>query len=161
MIINRFFNQYNASQIYKGLWMGDLDAAKDNAFFQKYNIKSVVNCTPEVEFNKLAENKLRLNVNDNLQIDEIMKMYKNLDKITDWIHNSLNNNNNVFVHCHMGRQRSGCVIAAYLMKYKNMKYPEVVDYIKKFRHEAFYGGVNFEIALKLFQKDINKLNLNK
>jgi protein-tyrosine phosphatase len=156
IIINRLFNKYNASQIYKGLWMGDQIAAEDNKFFKKYNIKSVVNCTPDIKFNKLAKNKLHLSVNDNLQIDQIMFMYKYLEKITEWIHNSLENNKNVLVHCHMGRQRSGCVIAAYLMKYKNMKYPEVIKYIKKFRQEAFFGGVNFEIALKLFQRDINK-----
>ena len=72
-------------------------------------------------------------------------------------------NKTVLVHCYAGMQRSAAIVAAYLIKYKNMSYEDAVQFIRKKRKVSFLTGSNFNIALLLFEKQVHehsKLNNN-
>lgn len=58
-----------------------------------------------------------------------------LDLGTSIIHEAIKNNKRVYVHCRNGHGRSPTLVAAYLMKYKNMSSNEAQMYIKKKRPE--------------------------
>jgi len=63
------------------------------------------------------------------------------------------NNENVFVHCQMGKSRSVSFIIAYLMKYEKMKFDEAYIYVKKIRRLAF-PNIGFMRQLKEYEKQI-------
>jgi protein-tyrosine phosphatase len=54
----------------------------------------------------------------------------------------------------MGIQRAPTIIAAYLIKYANITYEDVIKYIKQKRKMCFYKGVNFKTSLLAFEKKI-------
>jgi protein-tyrosine phosphatase len=56
----------------------------------------------------------------------------------------------VLVHCFAGMQRSCAVVACYLIKYYNITPLDAINFIKKKRNVAFFGGVNFMRTLEMF-----------
>ena len=94
---------------------------------------------------------LRIKVKDNLEKEEISKMYNYLDNISKYIYDCLMENKIVFVHCYAGKQRSATIICAYLMKYLNLSYKESSDLMKTKRIVVFTPLPNFDSALRLYE----------
>jgi protein-tyrosine phosphatase len=63
------------------------------------------------------------------------------------------NNENLFVHCQMGKSRSVSFIIAYLMKYEKMKLDAAYLYVKKLRRIAF-PNIGFMRQLKEYEKHL-------
>ena len=56
----------------------------------------------------------------------------------------------------MGMQRSATITACYLMKYHNIKFPDVIDFIKSKRKIAFFFSINFNDTIIKIANDINR-----
>lgn len=161
----------SATEILPGLWLGNQKSSKDDQLLKKVDV--IINCTKQLEFYKIKNKQhhyLRIPVNDPgaPNAGEFNKdheiMYANIGKVIDKIHYFRSNRKNVLIHCHAGAQRSAAVMAAYLIKYGNWKFPpgvpqtndvkyrKIIDLIVKKRPIAFYGGlsVNFAPTLKRY-----------
>ncbi len=147
----------SASQIIKGLWIGDMNAAVDKNFFIKYNIGAVINCTPNVPM-KFKVKYMHIDIDDSLQQKDINKMIEALPYAISFIHKYRDlEGKNVLVHCHAGMQRSAAIVVAYLSHYHKMTLKQAIKHVIRFRPVAFHHGrnVNFEQALLHYTKKIN------
>ena len=66
----------------------------------------------------------------------------------------LSKNKNVLVHCYAGKQRSACVISAYLLKYTHMTPKDTILAIKSKRLITFTPKINFDKAIKKYYQYI-------
>ena len=150
----------SVAEIIPNLWLGNIKIAKNKQFFDDNNISIVINCSRDIPFYSNYTNNIRISVNDNLKHNEIVRLYKYMDKSSNLIHKELLDNKSILVHCYAGVQRSASIIAAYLIKYGEMSLKTAILSIKSKRHNAFTPSVNFLEALIQFEKDI-KLKLQQ
>jgi dual specificity phosphatase 12 len=148
---------YNAQEIYPGLWLGDINSALDKKFLHNKKITCIFNCTRSLPFieDPYITSKYRVAVMDNLENEEIQKMYKLLNPTINKLYTMLNANN-VLVHCHKGKQRSATIIIAYLMKFANMTKDEALYTIRTKRPIICTPSTNFDISLDKFEHDLRK-----
>src|SRR3989338_6312050 len=140
-----------ADEILPRLWVGDIQSAHDPEFLRQHSINCIINCTTSLPFPKHPAEKHRVPVKDNLEPEEIQKMYDFLDPMADLIHRS-RPNMNILVHCHMGKQRSVSVVIAYLIKYGKVSLRDAIGYFRTKRDTAMTPGINFLSALKKYER---------
>ena len=139
------------SEILPGLILGDNSVANDTDFIRRNKITCIVNCTYDLPFPTSFDGvRFRIPLRDNGKEAEIMRTYKILDQCTESLYGLLLNHR-VLVHCQAGRQRSVTIIAAFLMRYGQLKLQEALDYIRA-RHGII--GLNFSQALAHYQLDL-------
>lgn len=140
-------------EIIPGLWLGNIKAASSLEFFEQQKISCVINCSKDIPFfNDKCEN-VRIAVHDNLERDEIKRLYEYFDKATNFIHLRLQANKNILVHCYAGKQRSASIIAVYLMKYASLTLYNAIFVIKSKRECAFTPTINFQESLEKYSKN--------
>ena len=151
-ITNLNGNHYH--EIIPNLYVGDQFSIYEKFFEQQRKIV-IINATPNVKFNrKIKSVNYRIPVEDDLRHKSNMELYFVLSELVGTINRYLDKNYVILVHCVAGRQRSCAIIAAYLMKYKNMTLDKAIYEIKRKRPHAFFGGVNFKTALIKFNKNL-------
>ena len=142
----------DASHILTGLFVGNMAAAKDEAFLQKNNIKRIVNCTPDVPFYYPKMIKyIRLPLNDRADAENNAMMAYLLPQALEFISNPPPSANDaVLIHCHMGISRSCSVLAGYLRANYYECLCKAYAHILKYRPSAFFFGnsFNFHEALQ-------------
>lgn len=155
------FNGDVGSEIIPGLYIGNMNTAKNKMFFNKKNIRAVLNLTPDVpNYYSCPKEKveyMRISVNDSLQPIDINKMYNYLPCIVSFIYKNLVlERKPVLVHCHAGIQRSAAAVAAFLMKTRKASLDNVVHYMVSKRPIVFNQGrsINFKNSLIQYQQDI-------
>ena len=155
--INRLFiNYYNinmsACEIITDLWLGNIRDSRNTEFINKVDI--IINCSKKIPFLNDKKKCIRIPVDDNLEKSEIINMYNFFPKITEIIHEYLNKNKVVFIHCYAGKQRSASIIIAYIMRYLNISCKNAIKLLESKRSIVFTPLVNFENALVLYESDI-------
>ena len=114
------------------------------------NVNCIVNCSKDLSFlGKYKE--YNINISDNLEKYEIIKMYEYLNETVEFINDNLINNKSILVYCENGNQKSPTIIAAYLIKYGNMSYLNAIKSIRSKYNTAFYPSINFENSLAMFE----------
>jgi dual specificity phosphatase 12 len=153
-------NQYSSSatEILPGLWLGDLKSSLDIGFLNDKQIQCIINCTDRYPFSDQVSIKVkyRLPVKDNLEQEEIDKLYEHLDEIVDLIQHWIKSYN-ILIHCYAGKQRSAAVVIAYLIKYGLMDLESSIVAIKSKKPDVFEPTFNFESALKLYWLKLNEI----
>lgn len=165
---NRIYNYFENENLMvdknSKIWVGNYITGDNIDFIKNNNIKLVINCTenlPWIKQTNLSIQDLivlnsikfeRIPVLDSLKEKDMVIMYNYLDHILNTIFNSYIRNENILIYCHMGRQRSQIVMAAFLYKYRqyfselklNTK-EDVFNYILNKRPQAFSYGlrINF------------------
>lgn len=141
------------TQILPNLYLGDIDDTYTAKIIWKRNIRCIINCTIH-EKNYLQSAKdpwkiqyYRVPVNDDLKRKSILTMRRFLPETLEKISCILKQGYAVLVHCQRGRQRSACVVAAFLMKSLNLSDKEAVDFVRHKRPAAFTPFVNFALCL--------------
>jgi len=149
-----------ASEIYPGLWLGDINSALNIDFLRDKGITCIINCTASLPFSqsKQIKHRYRVSVRDNLQIDQIYRMYSLLDKAVKIIMNHLPNEK-ILVHCHAGRQRSVSVLVAFFMKCANISKEDALECIRSKRAVAGYPQFNFDKALIEYENNLRDCGL--
>lgn len=143
-----------ATEILNGLWLGNIIDSKNTTFINDIDI--VINASTNIPFISNKTTNIRIKVEDNLEKDEIIKMYNYLDNITKYIYDSLISNKRIFVHCYAGKQRSATIVCAYIMKYLKLSYNETAKLMKTKRVIVFTPLSNFDSAIRLFEENIRK-----
>lgn len=142
-----------ACEIITNLWLGNIIDSRNLEFINTIDV--VINCTKNLPFNSEHNKQIRIYVDDNLERQEIVNMYKHLKKITETINQLLTEGKSIFVHCYAGKQRSATVVCAYLMRYLNLSYSTAKDLLRTKRMIVFTPLTNFDAALKLFEIKLN------
>ncbi|CAK0772859.1 hypothetical protein CCP3SC1AL1_630008 [Gammaproteobacteria bacterium] len=145
------YNMYD--KITEHVYIGGEDGAKNKKFFEKHNIKAVLNCTTDIP-NHFSANKdieyLRIPVIDNLTQVQYDKLYKYLPLAVEFIAKHVDlEKNNIYIHCAQGKSRSCAAAAAYFITKRNMDPYKACGLILKKRPEAFFYGtsLNFDQCL--------------
>ena len=141
-------------EIIPNLWLGNIIAAKSSKIIIENKINIIVNCSNNIPFYHETTKNYRIAVDDNLEKDQIDKLYKYIPKIIPIIHNHLLNNDKILVHCYAGKQRSASIICSYLLKYTDMKLSQCIEIIKTKRLKAFSPEINFLDALIKYKNDL-------
>ena len=92
------------NEIIPGLFVGNMNSARDIQFFKNNNIKAVLNMTPDVPHYFASRTGdieyMRLNVNDSLKTEDFNKMFKYFPSGISFIYKNLNlEGKNVLLHC--------------------------------------------------------------
>lgn len=149
------------TEIIPNLWLGDEKSLCDKKFIDRVGIKFIINCSKDLAENGFGIDNIRINVDDrpsvsHMEDNEIMS--DALDSTVEYIHKNLMMGKGVLVHCKAGRQRSACVVAAYLMKYGEIDIDKAVYYVRTKRPIAFDPKINFLPALKKYWQLVSSSN---
>lgn len=133
------------TEIIPGLWIGDREIALNTKWLKQNKITVLINCTKSIPFpdsDNGLNHVLRVSVNDNLEPDEIEKMKKYLDPVSDKIAEWLPNHN-ILVHCYAGRQRSSSVILSYLIRYGELTLDNAIELLRSKKPDTCTPKFNF------------------
>lgn len=150
--VSKYNTKSSYDQIIPNLYIGNKDSAKSKQFMKDKKIKVVINCSkgiPNSFESDPAIEYYRLPVDDSLLDEDIELMTELLPKYVEIVNTSLINNKPVLVHCYAGRQRSACLIAAYLIFKKKWTLTQTYKYIISKRKEAFHYGTSYNFHKSL------------
>jgi len=120
------------------------------------NFSMIVNCTEDemIKFPENCKKCIRIPLEDDpLECNNLLNLIIETN-VLEKINKSILNNEPVLVHCFAGRQRSCALVACYLIKYHQLTPTTAIDYIKRKRKVAFFGGINFISAIVSFYYEI-------
>ena len=86
---------------------------------------------------------------DDLSAPDIEK----IDTTVDFIHERINKNESVMVHCAAGIGRTGTILACYLVKHQNYSAKDAINKVRKKRPGSIQSESQ-EIAISLYEKYI-------
>jgi len=142
-------------KILPNLYLGNIESAENKKFIKEKKIKVIINCTTSIpnyfQFDKDFSDLeyFRIPVDDSLLDEDIELMAQSLSQYVKIINNALLQNKPVLVHCYAGRQRSACLIAAYLIYKYDYSIDQAYKYIISKRKEAFHYGKNYNFHKSL------------
>ena len=123
-------DSFEANQIIENLWVGAISSSCNREALHEYNIEIIISAflgsTAEFPYDFNYERAKLRDVED----EDILGDLENLLPI---IHKNLLEGKGVLCHCQMGRSRSVTIVAAYLIRYKNMTTDEALAFIKSKR----------------------------
>lgn len=130
-IIDKVGDFFTITPITDSIYLSGFTGASNKSLFDKYNIKSVINCSKNIS-NYFEDNNI---VYLRVPIDDISGQHiENYFSTTfDFIDLSIRNNKNILVHCHAGMSRSVTILIAYFMKKNNWDYNTSYNFIKSKR----------------------------
>lgn len=159
-----FFNTKDYHKILPNLYLGNIDSAENKKFIKEKKIKVIINCSKSIpnyfQFDKDFPDLeyFRIPVDDSLLDEDIELMAQSLSQYVKIINNALSQNKPILVHCYAGRQRSACLIAAYLIYKYDYSIEQAYKYIISKRKESFHYGksYNFHKSLSNYIQQIKK-----
>jgi len=119
----------NISHICDGIFIGSWIASKTSTL-RLHKIQSVISvgADPASPFAKGIE-YTSIDLLDNEK--EATKLVNEiLPEALPYIHENVTNTRNILIHCSAGKSRSVSIVAAYLMKYKEMGSDEAFEFIR-------------------------------
>jgi hypothetical protein len=124
--------------IIPNLWLGNKIASHDENFIKSANIKYVVNITDGIDnpFTYITYYHIPIKDKKMCHISSRNVMYHYITNALQFIHNALNENVGVLVHCRKGHHRSANLVLIYLMKYLKIGYIPGIIYINNIRPYA-------------------------
>ncbi len=66
---------------------------------------------------------------------------QSVEDALDFIHDTVSHSEKILVHCHAGRSRSVCIVAAYLVKFSGYSRIDAIDLIKSKREIYLSNGI--------------------
>jgi hypothetical protein len=148
-----YYNVEFSNQITTNIWLGNFIESANEDFIKKNNIKVIINCSKDLPFyfsQMEVPYRYRIPVNDDRQENSLKDMYLYLPSIIDKIKKHIDNNHNIYIHCHAGMQRSACVVCAYIMASHNMNFEDTYTYLKARRPIVFTPNINFKKSLESY-----------
>lgn len=146
----------DAHEIIPRLWLGNKNAAADEAWLRDAGISVVFNCTKTLPFAPSIRRMYRLPVDDNLEPIEIANMHTWAAETQIKLVREYKAGHRILVHCHAGMQRSAAVVAMFLMSLYGMSADTAMEFIKSKRRIAFFPAANFEPAIRRWDADLTK-----
>ena len=141
-------------EVVPGLFMGDLSTSQNFTILREKKIDVIINLC--------AKNEERVTCDEIQYIDfklsdrEDFEILGHFDHICSLIHEKIEQNQKVFVHCQKGISRSPTIMMAYMIRYQQTGYENAFDQLKKLSPNV---GPNFSFLLDL--QTYEKLTLPK
>jgi protein-tyrosine phosphatase len=136
-------------EIIPDLWLGNdqsaLNTQDDNFVY--------INCSNDLSFLGRAQ-QYNIEIKNNLEKYEILKMYQYLNETVEFIYKNLINLKPVLVHCETGTQKSATVVAAYLIKYGKINIEQAVKLIKTKKIDCFTPDIDYFFSLEKYYKNL-------
>ena len=127
-IINIILGQDDPmNYIIDNIYLGDSNAGGDEEYLKSYNITAVVNCAVDCISYFQDIKYIELNLID----EDQQSLFPKLEVAYKFI--KLNSQNNVLVHCILGKSRSTSLVIYYLMKEKKWDYDTCLKYVQERR----------------------------
>ncbi|TFK33194.1 protein-tyrosine phosphatase-like protein [Crucibulum laeve] len=140
------FGAPSVNEIVKGeIYMGNLSAALSAEQRYQLGVTHIISVCPD--YSSSNDHHLTISVDDT-EYDDLLI---HLPKACSFIEGALQCGGRVLVHCVMGISRSATVVAAYLMKSRNMDAATAIRYIKK-RRPQVHPNYGFIKQLSTFAK---------
>ena len=131
LTISRGLNEFdNISQITPNIYLSGYMIASNKNELDKHNIKNIINCAKTLP-NYFPDNFIYTNVPiDDTWGQQIEQYFDNTYNVID---TSVNNNENILVHCHAGVSRSATIVIAYLMRKYNWDRDQALNFVRSKR----------------------------
>ena len=154
--IDILFSRNHIDNVLPNLYIGNIYTALNREILTKNNIDVIINCSTDIPFIELDSIKMtyRFPIEDDLSDQHVDNMAQNIGKYVDIIRKHIKNNNNVYVHCRAGIQRSPSVIIGYLIKYNDMDLAQAISYLRSVRNGVFRPENHFYKSLKSYELNI-------
>ena len=115
-------------------------------------VKSIVTIREEPLDDDWIKNVNYLHVMSN---DMGVPEFDDLTNTVDFIHQRLNDEEPVMVHCLAGLGRTGTILASYLVKYENMSADEAIEKVREIRPGSIQSYPQEEMIFR-FEKSLNR-----
>lgn len=152
---NSVFGVENATQITKYVYLGNIQSSQDEEFLKMNQIGAVLNVTEKENFHSYFTHKpkLRIDVKDSKEIENVRKFYRKIDEGVRFIEENVAKENKILVHCYWGFMRSATIVAAYLMKHYQFRPEEAIAYVREKRPKSLNSMYNFNDLLVEYYKE--------
>lgn len=149
--------EHDVNEIIPNLWLGNYKSACNKYFLQNYKIKNIITIMDKFDEKCRFDNitYLTIPIKDKFVCDKDMGPVFEL--VSTFIHNSLNKNEPILVHCAKGHHRSAALVVAYLIRYKKCNYIKCIEYINKLRPYALRRDTCMSKHLFTYYKKINNI----
>ena len=129
-------HNYNATEILPNVWLGNIDAAYDQRFHNKYNIQYILSIIDEFDDSKMNNRitYIRIPIKDDQTCH--MNLVKLYDFTSNVIKDAISNKKPILIHCKRGHHRSASTVAAFLIKFLKISDQQAIKYIRHLRPMA-------------------------
>jgi len=119
------------TELISGLWIGNINDAFNEDFYNDNLISISINCSFEQGFLDIPNlKKIRIPVTDKLDPHRDLNLLKeNMDKIIDFIDDKIIENN-IFIYCYNGLTVSPLIVAIYMIKKGKISKDKIRDILK-------------------------------
>lgn len=119
------------TELISGLWIGNINDAFNEDFYNDNLISIVINCSFEQGFLDLPNiKKIRVPVTDKLDPNrDLILLKENMNKIIDFIDEKIEENN-IFIYCYNGLTVSPLIVAMYMIKKGDVSKDNIRDILK-------------------------------
>ena len=129
-----------------------IPTSKDEVkWLQEEGVKSIVTIREEPLDDDWTSNVNYLHV---LSDDMGVPTFDDLKNSVDFIHDRIENNEPVLVHCLAGLGRTGTILACYLIKYQKMSAEDAIQHVREKRHGSIQSFVREELFFQ-YAKTLN------
>ena len=121
--------KYKMTHIISNIYLSNLYDADDDDFLNNNKIKHIIRLTESdyvMTYTKTIK-AYTFHISD-LE-SEAERLYNLLPKIYNIIIN-IPKDENILVHCNIGKSRSASIVIYYMMKINNLKFEDVLKYVK-------------------------------
>ena len=154
---NKVLGVNNADRIHEYLYLGNVEASKDEYFLKAFQIGAIVNCTENEPFSSYFDQKPKLHIPVKDSRDDINKQifYQYLKESTRFIKEEREKKNVILVHCYWGLMRSATVVAVHLMDQYGFTPQRAIEYVQSKRPRALSSLYNFnDLIQKYYEEEI-------
>ena len=143
----------NFSWLIKGKLAGSaIPTSKDEIkWLHEEGVKSIVTIREEPLDVDWTDNMNYLHVLSN---DMGVPTFDDLKNSIDFIHQRIENDEPVMVHCLAGLGRTGTILACYLIKYEKMSAEDAIQHVREKRHGSIQSFVQEELIFQ-YAKTLN------
>ncbi len=136
------------TKIVENLYLGTI---QNGIHHSNYGFDKIINLT---RFNnQYGIPTVWINIDDSESSD----LYSHLQKVTTFIHDSIENGDKVLVHCQAGISRSATVVIAYIMRSKRYSLQDAFNFVKR-KRSIIFPNAGFRQQLAQFERWLNSTN---
>lgn len=157
-ILKNDFYEPHIQEIMPQLWIGDQLSACSKSILYKHQIDTIFNCAAQVENRFTDEFRYYTFHWYDSTYDKTVK--RQLKHAAQLLHDAMETNRHILVHCQSGHSRSATVIIAYLILYKRMSFEQAYEYVKT-KRPLIKPNFQFQTYLKEIEFDIRAPNPTK
>jgi dual specificity MAP kinase phosphatase len=140
------------THIIDGLYIGSESNAKNLEELSSEQIQCIVNVTSHVPLYHSEQLQYCHLPADDSQKQNLLEYF---DRAYTFIHNAIENNEKVLVHCVAGISRSPAIVISFLMRYAKMSMNEAYDFVKR-KRSIVSPNLNFMGQLLEYEKKLKQ-----